>query len=274
MLKERVITAAVLLVGFLAILFAAGEGVFQLSMTLVAAAAAYEWAALSGLTIKNSQIVSFSVGLITLLLSFYLLHSGFVFFVICVAALFWLYALLLLRKAPVRLSIRNADWLGCALGAGLIIVAVMSVQILRFSAPEASAWLLLYALALVWVMDTGAYFVGKRFGRVKLAPKISPGKTREGALGGVAAACSLFLLTLLFGHWAPGLFWPVFIATVVAAPLSIVGDLYESRLKRAAGAKDSSDLLPGHGGVLDRIDGVLATLPVFTAVYLCLAPQG
>jgi len=272
MLKERVITAAVLLVAFLAILFFANQSIFLFAMALVAAAAAYEWATLSGLASTTTQIASAVVGFIAMLSSAYLLQAGIVFFAICLTALFWLYALHLLRQAPVRMSIRNADWPGFLLGAVLIIVTVLSVQILRFAVPHASPWLLLYALALVWVMDTGAYFIGKRFGRIKLAPKISPGKTREGALGGVAAACSLFLLTLLFTDWPTGTGWAVFFATLIAAPLSIVGDLFESRLKRAAGAKDSSDLLPGHGGVLDRIDGVLATLPVFTAVYLCLTP--
>jgi len=268
MLKERVITGAVLLVVFIALLFAANDSVFQLAMAIVAAAAAYEYANLSAFDTFKSQLIAGVVGLLALIVNGFLLQSGLVGFLAWVAFAFWCYALYQLRVAPVRISIHREDVLGCAVGCVLILITVACVQHLRFDAPAASAWLLLYCLSLVWVMDTGAYFAGKRFGRVKLAPKISPGKTREGVYGGIAAACSLFLITLLFGTWPQGTLFAVFIASIIAAPFSIVGDLFESRLKRAAGAKDSSDLLPGHGGVLDRIDGVLATVPMFTALYL------
>ena len=122
---------------------------------------------------------------------------------------------------------------------------------------------LLAALALVWAADSGAYFAGRRFGRRKLAPTISPNKTIEGAIGGLVAGVAV---ALAFGAFAGAtlaqlpLLALVAVATVLA---SIVGDLVESLLKRQAGAKDSGTLIPGHGGVLDRIDGVLAALPVF-----------
>ena len=274
MLKQRALTAAVLLVFFIAVFFAASESVFQLVMAVVAAAATYEWATLSGHNTRVSQIASLVVGFIVLMVNGFLLQSGFVGFTAWVALLFWCYAFHKLRTAPVLRSIRSADWLSLVIGSCLLIITVACMQNLRFHAPHASSWLLLYCMALVWVMDTGAYFAGKRFGRNKLAPSISPGKTREGVLGGIAAACSLFLLTALFGSWPAGALWCVFVASLVAAPFSVAGDLYESRIKRAAGAKDSSDLLPGHGGVLDRIDGLLATVPMFTAIYLLLVPTG
>ena len=128
--------------------------------------------------------------------------------------------------------------------------------------PMAHRWLLV-ALALVWAADTGAYFVGRHFGKRKLAPSISPNKTVEGALGGVAAGV---VVALAFGTLAGVGFaqWPALaLVALVAVLASIVGDLIESLLKRQAGVKDSGDLIPGHGGVLDRIDGVLAALPVF-----------
>lgn len=271
MLKDRVITAAVLLVVFVAVFFLASERVFQLAMAIVAAAAAYEWAALSALNTQRRQIVSVVVGFIALLLTGVLFSGAVVSVLAWVGLAFWVYALHKLRTAPMRRSIHREDWFGVVLGSVLVVIAVVCLQSLRFDAPHASAWLLLYCLALVWVMDTGAYFAGKRFGRTKLAPSISPGKTREGVIGGMAAACSLFLISVLFAGWPSGTLFAVFLATIVSAPFSVVGDLYESQLKRAAGAKDSSDLLPGHGGVLDRIDGVLATVPMFTAIYLWLA---
>ncbi len=128
---------------------------------------------------------------------------------------------------------------------------------------EPGEWILLYLLTLVWVADIGAYFSGRRFGKNKLAPTISPGKTREGVAGGLLAnLCWMLIVFYLVDGW--GMTLPIFIvigcATVV---ISVVGDLSISILKREAGVKDSSKLLPGHGGVLDRIDSVIAASPVF-----------
>ncbi len=128
--------------------------------------------------------------------------------------------------------------------------------------PQAHRWLLA-ALALVWAADTGAYFAGRHWGRRKLAPAISPNKTVEGALGGVVGGVAAALAFGALAGAGPAQ-WPALALAALAAVLaSIVGDLVESLLKRQAGVKDSGDLIPGHGGVLDRIDGVLAALPVF-----------
>ncbi len=121
-----------------------------------------------------------------------------------------------------------------------------------------------YIIALVAVADIGAYFSGKRFGKTKLAPNLSPGKTREGVYG----ALVLTFLWALFGAWLSGyygfdgLLFVLF--SMLAVIMSVLGDLFESLIKREAGAKDSGRLLPGHGGVFDRIDGLLAALPMFT----------
>ncbi|WP_374011947.1 phosphatidate cytidylyltransferase [Pseudoxanthomonas koreensis] len=128
--------------------------------------------------------------------------------------------------------------------------------------PHAHRWLLA-ALALVWAADTGAYFSGRHLGRRKLAPSISPNKTVEGALGGVVAGLAAALGFGLLAGAGMGQLPALALVAVVAVLASIVGDLVESLLKRQAGVKDSGDLIPGHGGVLDRIDGVLAALPVF-----------
>jgi len=115
-------------------------------------------------------------------------------------------------------------------------------------------------LTLVSLADAAAYFAGSAWGRRKLAPSISPGKTREGALAGLAAA---LVYAIICGAFVEGIAWvPFLFSAVLIAVLSIVGDLFESALKRQAGAKDSGSLLPGHGGVLDRIDSATATLPV------------
>ena len=120
-----------------------------------------------------------------------------------------------------------------------------------------------YIIALVAVADIGAYFSGKRFGKTKLAPNLSPGKTREGVYGALVLALLWAILgAAIGGHGGfDGLLFVVF--SMLAAVMSVLGDLFESLIKREAGAKDSGTLLPGHGGVLDRIDGLLAALPVF-----------
>lgn len=156
-------------------------------------------------------------------------------------------------------------------GLGLLWISVHCLMLL-YSRFDQGQWLLLYLLSLVWVADIGAYFSGRRFGKTRLAPAISPGKTWEGVFGGVAA--NLLWTNAVFHagmHW--GLSWGHFIAiSLAAAVLSIAGDLYVSVLKREAGVKDSSRLLPGHGGMLDRIDSVLAASPVFVSgLYLAVS---
>jgi phosphatidate cytidylyltransferase len=150
------------------------------------------------------------------------------------------------------------------LGAGALatIPAWCAMGWIHASNPNGHLWLLT-AMAIVWAADTGAYFAGRKLGRRKLAPLISPNKTVEGLIGGVIAALVVGVAgALLAGATAAQL--PLAALVALAACLaSVVGDLFESLLKRHAGVKDSGHLIPGHGGILDRIDGVLAALPVF-----------
>lgn len=147
-------------------------------------------------------------------------------------------------------------------GSLSVIPAWAALCWLHMTTPNGHVWAL-YALLIVWLADTGAYFVGVRFGKHKLAPRISPGKSWEGFAGGLAAT----LLLAIAGLPVLGLEWDVLptllLLTAVTALFSVAGDLFESLLKRHAGAKDSSHLIPGHGGVLDRLDSLLAALPIF-----------
>lgn len=150
-----------------------------------------------------------------------------------------------------------------AAGALSVIPAWCALAWIHASTPNGHHWLLV-ALVIVWAADTGAYFVGRKLGRRKLAPRISPNKTIEGLAGGVIAGvvAGVGIAWLVAGAQAAQL--PAVALVALAAVLfSVVGDLFESLLKRHAGVKDSGHLIPGHGGILDRIDGVLAALPVF-----------
>lgn len=147
-------------------------------------------------------------------------------------------------------------------GSISVIPAWAALCWLHASHAKGPLWAL-FALLIVWAADSGAYFVGVRFGKHKLAPRISPGKSWEGFFGGLLT--SLLLATLALP--VLGLSWSslptLLLLTAVTSLVSVVGDLFESLLKRHAGAKDSSDLIPGHGGMLDRVDSLLAALPVF-----------
>lgn len=264
-LGTRVVTAIALVAVVLGALFLLPPSGWGVVVLLVVVAAAREWANLVGFGTRGRMVFV----AVTLLAGALLLWAmaghgaarGIVIVACGVATLFWVFVgtpsvLVRWRPAsPVALAV--AGWI-VLLGALVAIVALQSH----------SPWLALAAMALVWIADTAAYFAGRRFGRRKLAPRISPGKTREGAYGGVAAVV-VYALALLPLAARAGFAGPIDAASVALwiafsaalAALSIVGDLYESLLKRGAGAKDSGALLPGHGGVLDRTDALLAAMP-------------
>ena len=169
-----------------------------------------------------------------------------------IAALFWIVA------APLwlRLGVQGR-WLEFA---GFVVILPAALAFVVFSPLQ-----VLLVLLIVWIADNAAYFVGRAWGRRKLAPGISPGKTWEGALGGTAG---VLVYAIILGTFIEGLFWvPYLLAAALLAALSIVGDLFESAVKRQAGAKDSGTLLPGHGGILDRIDSATAVLPVAALLW-------
>ncbi|MEZ5650635.1 MAG: phosphatidate cytidylyltransferase [Burkholderiaceae bacterium] len=190
--------------------------------------------------------------------------------ILALAVAFWVFV------APAWLARVGPSRWAAWIGPVLLAACWLALQRLRLEGVPA----LLAAMAIVWVADVGAYFVGKGFGRRRLAPRVSPGKTIEGALGGmvlvvilgltVAAAPSLdrSLMALLVTGVGP---WFAAIALCVIVALSVVGDLVESLVKRHAGAKDSGWILPGHGGVLDRIDALLPTMPLIALLHIWMS---
>lgn len=278
MLKQRVITAIVLLAVLLGTLLAPGPWPLVLLFTLAAGCALWEWLRLTWPRRDSAMpwmiAVAVAIGLVAMsslwlpaaqrgqAMPFQALLNTWL---LPLAALLWVLGASFLVYRGQSQTRRN----GVALSVFgiLAVVSVWAALVQLFLAHGAG--FLVSLLALIWIADIAAYFTGKAFGKRKLAPKVSPGKTWEGAVGGVIAATAWVMATSVF--W-PGSFgavlaqrWPLWAVLAIAiflAALSIVGDLFESLLKRRAGVKDSSQLLPGHGGVYDRIDALLPVAPI------------
>ncbi|XLX39047.1 phosphatidate cytidylyltransferase [Ectopseudomonas mendocina] len=269
MLKQRIITALVLLPIALGGFFLLDGAAFAWFIGLVVTLGAWEWARLAGLG-AQPQRVAYAAGVAALLYGLYLLPA-LAPLLLLAAVLWWGAATLLVLNYPD--SSRYWGGLPGKLLIGLLILlpAWQGLVLLK-QWPQANA-LIIAVMVLVWGADIGAYFSGKTFGKRKLAPKVSPGKSWEGLYGGLAASLLITLLVGLQQGWsASGLLLAMGGAAVVVL-ISVVGDLTESMFKRQSGIKDSSNLLPGHGGVLDRIDSLTAAIPVF-ATLLWLSGWG
>ena len=264
-MNQRVLTAAILLPVAIAAVLLLPTPWFMALAAAVLLLGMWEWSRLSGLEALPARLLY--VGLHAAALTLLARHGWPHLFlpIALVGVLWWLLALAWLGRFDVGADLRRRRNRALALATGtLSVVPAWCALALLHTTALGPRWTL-FAVALVWAADTGAYFAGRRFGArtPKLAPRISPAKTWAGAWGGLAAAVLLAVAVapLLGVAWS-GLAQLALLA-LVAAVASIVGDLFESLLKRHAGAKDSSALIPGHGGVLDRIDSLLAALPVF-----------
>jgi len=276
MLITRIITAVVLLVVLLAVLFSGYYPAFVAVVLLFLMAAVTECFQLFGRTRMQAALVAvFWVAAFAY--AFLYSETTVVKFWFALASGIWLLRFVpsLATGLPPIDSLRST-----VLGMlyAVTIIACFAAIVVFF---KQSAIYLLSVLALVWIADIGAYFSGKAFGKRKLAPSISPGKSWEGAIGGGIAVLLLSTLVILFGgpaladtfvvHLQSKLGWFAALAIlVVITGASVVGDLFESQLKRRAGVKDSSNLLPGHGGVLDRIDALVPVLPLAALIHSVL----
>ena len=267
MLKTRVITAIALLAVLLPILFLLPPvyiGAFSLFALL---AAAWEW---SRLLSPQATRAAWLYALFCLAIILFLLamqNAAWQFALLLIAVIFWFFLAPFILAKGMNVSLQKLRPFYVVLGLILLPATWFALVFLR----ELGLVFLLSTMALVWVADIGAYFIGKAFGKRKLAAQISPGKSIEGALGGLVLCYGYALLCIfylpfestLFGAWAIRFGWvPTFLMVTVLTAFSIFGDLFESQLKRMAGVKDSSHLLPGHGGVLDRADALIPTMPI------------
>lgn len=278
MLLQRVITALVLLAVLLPAMFYADPRAFGAVTLLLLAAGAWEWGRLNGLAMAGSLALagaclllcvgSWQAGWLDQPLAPLWLMAGAVWVVLVV----WLLSRGVAGWGRVAVALRIV---GGVLALWLAWMALARARVMGIN-------FLLSVLVLVWAADIGAYFAGRAFGRRKLAPTISPGKSWEGVWGGALAVLVLAYAWRHFDQaWAadvPSLYTRVAAAHAALLPLAVIflvamsvcGDLVESLIKRAAGVKDSSGLLPGHGGVLDRVDALLPTLPAALMVVSAL----
>lgn len=265
MLEKRVLTALILLPIVLGAVFAAPTWLFATLTGFAVLLGAWEWTALIALRQPSSRwtflaLIAASLALV------YGEEPGLVLPALLGAGVaWWLYALTRLanfsQSGGVALPMQG---MGGVLAGWLTLVPAWGALIWMHTL-FAGSWFILLLLVIIWSADTGAYFAGRAWGRRRLAPAISPGKTVEGALGGLGAALvAAFLVRELpqVPYMAVGGFLLLVVSTVF---FSVAGDLYESMIKRRHGVKDSGNLLPGHGGVLDRLDSLTAAAPIFAA---------
>jgi len=251
-----VLTAVPLLAGLLLLLFAAPVRVSLAASTALIALGAWEWSAFAGwrLPLERSGYVA-GVALAIAAVGWLVPDVIGLAVVLWVAVFWWVLAFFWILRYPTPVPAGIA-----AIAGLLVLVPAWLSMITILSVPRSGPQLLLLALCIVFAADIGAYFAGRRFGRVKLAPRVSPGKTWEGLIGGLLLAG----LAAAFGGGMLGL--PVYFMAITGlgiAALSVVGDLTESMFKRSVGLKDSGHLIPGHGGVLDRLDSLAPALPAY-----------
>lgn len=268
-LRARVITA-----GLLAPLVMAGVLLLPtlwlaLLMALFVAMAAWEWSGLAGFSAQSARAAFVFLALLCLTALWLAEVYGLDLFILAVAALWWL--VLSVRLALIKRIDQPSQMEPVLLLLGLLVLvspwlALVHLHLLPVDGPLVALSLLM----LIWIADTAAYFGGRRFGRVKLSALLSPGKTRAGVYAGMAAAAVWGgAVAALLGLGAARALLLILIC-LVAAVMSVVGDLFESLLKRRRGIKDAGSLLPGHGGMLDRIDSLTAAAPLFALGYIWL----
>lgn len=270
MFKTRVITAAILLPLFVGGIFFLDPIWWSAALIPLVLAGAWEWATLvklQGIARWGycALVVATGTGILSMAYSFDAPEA--IHRVLWISVLFWIFCvpIWLWRKwsiGHVLLSLA-AGWI-------LLVPTWIALVIL-----QRVPWILLAVLGIVWVADSAAYFAGRKWGRRKLAPAISPGKTWEGVFGAGIAVAVYHALVWNFGlgKFAPESGAYAIALVAVLFPLSIAGDLFESLVKRQAGVKDSGRLLPGHGGVLDRIDALTSTLPLAAVLVPMMMPR-
>jgi phosphatidate cytidylyltransferase len=278
LLKQRIITALILAPLMIGGIFFLPMEQFAYFIGFIVTVAAWEWANLSGYTSSAVRIAYAGVIAASVFATGYFMHSNPKLHsqVLTVGAVWWFIACLLVIQYPKKVALWQAKPVRALLG--FFVLIPMWVGFVTLKSQEHSALIILYVMLLIWGADTGAYFAGKTWGKAKLAPNVSPGKSWAGFWGGLATTGLIAVIfSLCVNQWLRPMTMDDFsllaIITLVTAIVSVMGDLVESMMKRHRGIKDSSQLLPGHGGVLDRIDSMASAVPVFAFCMLLLGWQ-
>lgn len=272
MLKQRVVTAIVIAAVFFSALFFSSPYSFSLMTAVVVVYAAWEWSNLAGFSHRLVRLI-YALGLALLFIA-----SGYMLglsesssldlaagkTLMAWLAPWWAIALLWVQGYPSSALLWGSRWVRGLMGYLVLMPAWLAMVILIHA--HQGEWLIMIVVLIVAFADIGAYFSGRAFGKHKLATNVSPKKTWEGLVGGVVANLIFVALLLLALNVDQ---WPMLLGLVMITVLaSVLGDLLESMVKRHRGIKDSGNILPGHGGILDRLDSLTAALPLFTLVYL------
>ncbi len=264
MLKQRILSALVMVPLVFIVVLYASQPAFALLVALVLLAGAWEWSALVPLRGTPARLgYLLATAAMTVAAWFFARSDVFVNSLLWAAMLWWLFVLFWISRPALGREINLLHMSAkAALGIAMLVSTWLALVILHARPDQGPHWVL-YVMLLVWAADSGAYFAGKAFGQRKLAPQVSPGKTWEGVYGALAATALFALGYAWFLDLPARTFTSFLLVCLVTVLFSIVGDLLESLLKRQRGIKDSGSLIPGHGGVLDRTDSLLAAAPVF-----------
>jgi phosphatidate cytidylyltransferase len=289
LLKQRIITALILAPLTIAAIFYLPLDKFSALLMAIMAIGAWEWGPLMGFANKRRRLAFVAVTLSLIALLWYIfpllslwtdsgeLRDG-AMVVLWIAVAWWILSATLTFLYPryskfwsSHRSIRGVfGWL-------TLIPTWLAFMVIRGNEytvdPYHGAQLIMFLFLMVWSADVGAYFVGKSLGKHKLLPNVSPGKTLEGFIGGVIFACILVVIAGAIIGWQTHQYQLALMVTLIITTISVLGDLNESMFKRQAGIKDSGSILPGHGGILDRIDSLTATAPIYALCYALLGWQ-
>ncbi len=259
MLKQRVITALLLAPILILLIYFLPNLYFNLLFALIIGFAAWEWSLLSKLSSTALRLMYVALTLIVMWLSYQFIP---IIWALTIAAVWWVFALFLIFcYSQLNGRMDEKPWIKSFIGLMVLVPCWLGFAYLHGlkKGPDA----VMFVLLIVWAMDSCAYFAGKMWGRHKLAKTVSPGKTYEGVLGGLVGTVFICLFASWMLHITPAKLLYVVLLAIVVAAMSVVGDLFESMLKRQANLKDSGSILPGHGGMLDRIDSLCAAVPIF-----------